>query len=51
LKRLYGDRVALHGNVDCELLISGTPEQVAAAAREQIEKLTPRRYICSSSHI
>jgi len=51
LKRLYGGRLALHGNVDCGLLISGTPEQVAAAVREQIEKLAPGGgYICSSSH-
>jgi len=51
LKRLYGDRVAFHGNIDCELLISGTKEEIAAAVRKQIKKLSVGGgYICSSSH-
>ena len=50
LNALYGDRLALHGNIDCELLISGRPDEVAAAVREQIERLSPGGYICSSSH-
>ena len=51
LKRLYGDQVALHGNIDCELLISGTPEAVREATEEQIRRLAVGGgYICSSSH-
>ena len=41
LKRLYGARVALHGNIDCELLISGTPDDVRAATEEQVRILAP----------
>ncbi len=51
LKALYGDKVALHGNIDCELLISGTKEQVAADVVEHIQRLSVGGgYICSSSH-
>lgn len=51
LKALYGDRVAIHGGINCELLMSGTPDQVAADTREHIERLSAGGgYICSSSH-
>ena len=51
LKALYGDKVALHGNIDCELLMSGTPEAVAADVAEHIRRLgIGGGYICSSSH-
>jgi uroporphyrinogen decarboxylase len=36
VKRLYGDRLCLKGNVETSLLLSGTPEQVAAQVRECI---------------
>lgn len=51
MKALYGDRLALHGNIDCELLMSGTPEEVAADTAEHIRRLSAGGgYICSSSH-
>ena len=51
LKALYGDRLVLHGNIDCELLISGRFDEIAATVREQIERLSlGGGYICSSSH-
>ena len=51
LKAQYGGRVALHGNIDCELLMSGTPQQIAADVTEHIERLSVGGgYICSSSH-
>ena len=40
LKRLYGERVALHGNIDCQLLTSGTPDNVRAATEEQVRILS-----------
>lgn len=51
LKRLYGERVALHGNIDSELLVSGTPEAVRAATEKQARILgVGGGYIGSSSH-
>lgn len=42
VKRAYGDRIALCGNVDCgELLSRGTPEQVIEAVKETIAKASP----------
>jgi len=42
VKRAYGDRLALCGNVDCgELLSRGTPEQVVEAVKETIAKASP----------
>jgi len=39
VKRRYGDRIALAGNVDCgELLSRGTPEEVVEAVKETIAK-------------
>jgi uroporphyrinogen decarboxylase len=51
LKKLYGDRVALHGGINCELLISGMPDQIRASVSEHIERLSVGGgYVCSSSH-
>jgi hypothetical protein len=51
LKAAYGHRVALHGNIDCELLISGTPKEIAADVVAHIDRLSVGGgYICSSSH-
>ena len=36
-KRPYGDRLCLKGNVDTNLLLNGTPEQVQAQVRECID--------------
>jgi uroporphyrinogen decarboxylase len=39
VKRRYGDRIAVVGNVDCgDLLSRGTPDQVIAAVKETIAK-------------
>ena len=51
LKALHGDKVALHGGIDCELLISGTKERIEVEVVDQIERLSVGGgYICSSSH-
>jgi uroporphyrinogen decarboxylase len=36
-KALVGDRLCLCGNVDCGLLLTGTPAQVEAATAELLE--------------
>ena len=42
VKRKYGDRVCIVGNIDCgDLLSNGTPEQVREAVRECIEAAAP----------
>ena len=41
LKQTCGDRIALFGNVDTELLRSGSPEQVAARVRELLRTVAP----------
>jgi hypothetical protein len=38
IKRLYGDRLCLKGNISTHLLLNGTPEQVDAAVRECIHQ-------------
>ncbi|MHB9131226.1 MAG: uroporphyrinogen decarboxylase family protein [Armatimonadota bacterium] len=52
IKDLYGDKVALQGNIDLSgVLVFGTPDEVRADVIEHIEKLAVRGgYICSSSH-
>jgi len=51
LKETYGDRIALHGNIDLNLLASGTPEQVRADTIEHLDRLAAGGgYICASSH-
>jgi len=41
LKRRWGERVSFVGNIDVDLLTRGTPEDVARAVRELIEKVAP----------
>jgi uroporphyrinogen decarboxylase len=52
VKRIYGDRLCLLGNIDCgELLCRGTPEQVAQTVRDTIRVAAPGGgYILSSSN-
>jgi len=50
LKRLYGDRLTLIGNIDINTLALGTPEQVRNEVRDKIGRLAPGgRYVISSS--
>ena len=52
LKRAYGDRLVLLGNVDIDLLGRGTPEQVAQEVRRLIDTVGPGGgYILSSSNV
>lgn len=51
VKRLYGDRVCLIGNVDCGLLDTGTDEEVIASARYALKHGMPGGgYIFSTSN-
>ncbi len=51
VKRLYGDRVCLIGNVNCGLLETGTDEQVIASARYCLQHGMPGYgYIFSTSN-
>lgn len=51
VKRLYGNRVCLIGNVNCGLLETGTDEQAIASARYAITHGMPRYgYIFSTSN-
>lgn len=51
VKRLYGDRICLIGNVNCGLLSSGTDEQVIESARYAIRNGMPGGgYIFSTSN-
>jgi uroporphyrinogen decarboxylase len=51
VKRLYGDRVCLIGNVNCGLMDSGTEEQVAESARYALKQGMPGGgYIFSTSN-
>jgi len=52
IKRQYGSRIALQGNLDVsEILTNATPEEVAAATRRLVEALSPGGgYIVASSH-
>jgi uroporphyrinogen decarboxylase len=52
LKRRFGDRIALRGNVDVGgVLASGTPAEAYEATRALVEKMKPGgNYVCSSSH-
>jgi uroporphyrinogen decarboxylase len=52
LKRQYGNRLTLLGNIDCgELLTNGTEREIAAAVRECIVNVAPGGgYILSSSN-
>lgn len=51
VKRLYGDRVCLIGNVNCGLMDTGTDEQVAESARYALKHGMPGGgYIFSTSN-
>jgi uroporphyrinogen decarboxylase len=52
VKKKYGQRVCLIGNIDCgDLLSNGTPQQVESAVKETIHKAgVGGRYILSSSN-
>lgn len=51
IKRLYGDRVCLIGNVHCGMLDAGTPEQVRESARYALRHGMPGGgYIFSTSN-
>ena len=51
LKREYGDRCALVGNIDIDLLGRGTPEEVRQQVKERIAQLGPGYgYLLSSSN-
>jgi len=52
LKRLYGDKICLIGNIDCgKLLSEGSPEEVVEVVKETIAKAAPGGgYILSSSN-
>jgi uroporphyrinogen decarboxylase len=52
VKRLYGDRLCLMGNVDCVMLQDGTPEQIDAECRDCILAAKPGGgYIFSTSNV
>ncbi|GIX07957.1 MAG: hypothetical protein KatS3mg115_2360 [Candidatus Poribacteria bacterium] len=52
VKRLYGDRVCLCGNVNCGLMQTGTDEEVIASARYALEHGMPGGgYIFSLSNV
>ena len=51
LKKTYGDKIALRGNLDMGLLSRGTREEVHSAAKALILGMKPGgNYVCSSSH-
>ena len=51
LKQRYGDRLALVGNIDVDLLAQGTPDQIRQQVRERIAQLGPGYgYLLSSSN-
>jgi hypothetical protein len=52
IKRLFGDRIALHGNIDVgSVLVNGTPQEVSRSVAEHIGRLAAGGgYICASSH-
>jgi hypothetical protein len=51
LKKRYGDRIALVGNINIDTLTLGTPEQVREEVRQRIAELSPGGgYLVSSSN-
>jgi uroporphyrinogen decarboxylase len=51
IKRVYGQRVALVGNVDVDLLSRGTPEEVRAETRRLLAEIAPGGgYLLGSSN-
>ena len=52
VKRLYGDKVCLIGNVNCALLQTGTPEEIDASANYCLDHGKPGGgYIFSTSNV
>ena len=50
-KKRYGDRICLCGNVNVELLASGTPEEIEADVKKHMEIMKPGNgYVIASSH-
>ncbi len=51
LKERYGEHIALHGNVDMNLLTFGTPASIRAEVARLCHRLGRRGgYVCASSH-
>jgi uroporphyrinogen decarboxylase len=51
VKKLYGDRLCLIGNVNCAMLDTGTPEQIVEAVRYSLQNGMPGGgYIFSTSN-
>jgi uroporphyrinogen decarboxylase len=51
LTRQYGGRVALLGNLDCDLLVRGTPAQIEAQVRTLMREIAPGGgYVFSTSN-
>jgi len=51
IKKKWGDRIALMGNIDCQLLANGTGDEIRADVLEHMEALSAGGgYICGSSH-
>jgi len=49
LKRKWGDKITLHGNIPCDLLLYGSLDEVEAAILERLERLSVGgRYILGS---
>jgi uroporphyrinogen decarboxylase len=49
VKKKYGDRLTLIGNVSNEMLMNGTPADIANRTRELISNLAPGGGYCLSS--
>lgn len=50
-KRQYGDRLALLGNLDCDLLVRGRPEEIEAGVIELMQQIAPGGgYVFSTSN-
>jgi hypothetical protein len=51
LKHRYGDRLALLGNLDCDLLVRGTPNQIDAEVARLMREVAPGGgYVFSTSN-
>ena len=53
VKKIYGDKISVVGNVDCAILLTfGTPDKVREATKECIRKASPGGgHILSSSNM
>jgi len=50
LKKTWGQKLCLMGNIDITLLRFGKPDEIRKDVRTHLEKLGPKRYIVSSSN-